>query len=464
MTTNGTIPAELQQAVQIIVNSQSALVARKELAGALGFQYSGDRDIYREAGYPQVISFERYLGKFLRQDIARRIVRTAPVSTWRQPPQILDGVDPETAQSDTPFCKAWLDLVSLESNLELTDVRPIWHYLRRVDVLSGIGRYSVLLLGVNDGRDLGQELGTAKPGRAGVMYLTPYTEQRVEIREADLVKDPMDPRFGLPNLYQVTTDTGTFAAHWTRVIHVTEDLVEGELYGEPRLKAVFNRLEDLEKVLAAAGESAWKLMYKGLVLSTKDGYAADDDAETDAKVDEYIHKLRRFVKLEGFDVDIEGGEVVDPSPLVDKYLDFVAASTQIPKRILLGSERGELASSQDEKNWDNYILDRKRNYAEPVILRPLINRFVKSGVLPAPSSGSYCCRWPSGFSLNELEEADRLDKRMSALQKAIQSRLPLRIYLSKYERWTDDEIAELEKSPEYKSALAMLDLGLANNG
>lgn len=456
---NGT-QARIETLEKIVAN-QSALLARRELAGQLGLQFSGDREIYKEAGYPTgEINYEKYYGKYLRQDIANRIVKAPVKATWRRAPELWDGETIEDARDDTPFCRQWRQVATIDQGG--LDKKSVWHYLQRADKLAGIGQFAVLLLGLDDGRELSEPLETAK----NLLYLSPYSEGEITISDAQLVTDTQSARFGLPEIYRLNLGVGVSEAsvHWTRVVHVADELLTGDIYGEPRLEAVFNRLEDLEKIMPAAAEAAWKLLYQGVVVTSRDGYSMPDGEVTTTKLDEYVHKLRRVLELEGADVQVLGGEMVDPSGLVDTILDFISATTNIPKRILLGSERGELASSQDERNWATYIMNRQTEFAEPVILRPLIDRLLFAGVLPPPASGNYLFKWPNQFELTELQQADLQDKKMAALQKAVQSGIPLEFYLRHYEQMSEDQINELLASPEYQARLAVLDMGLANNG
>lgn len=397
--------SELQNLTQLIVNRTTAglLSKRGELASGYGLQFDGDRDIYNAAGYLQEPDYEDYLRRFLRQDIAKRVIRAAPDSTWRKVPALFDGTD-DNKRNDTDFVNVWNDIVSIaEVPDELIDSKTIWHYLNRVDVLAGLGQYAVLMVGIRDGQDPTEpiERGSVSEGADGLLYLMPYGENDVTIREFD--EDPQSPRFGLPTLYAIQ-DVGN--VHWHRVIHVAEDLLTNDVEGRPRAEAMFNRLYDLEKVLPAAAEAAWKLMYKGMIITTKDGYTLSGEGVETDEIEEYIHGLTRVLELEGVDVQFEGGEVVDPSDLVDVLVTFVSIATGIPKRILMGSERGELASSQDEANWSARIGERQENYAEPIIMRPLINRLVYAGVLPQPVTNAYSLEWPSLFELNALEQAE----------------------------------------------------------
>src|SRR5678815_446086 len=86
----------------------------------------------------------------------------------------------------------------------------------------------------------------------------------------------------------------------------------------------------------------------------------------------------------------------------------IAGAKAIPKRILTGSEMGELASSQDRDNWKDQVQGRQTGYAGPYIVRPLVDRLVKYGYLPPPKEGplAYEVRWPHIETLTEKEKVD----------------------------------------------------------
>ena len=101
--------------------------------------------IYTKAlGYPKSneLTFDKYWGYFIRNGLAKRIV-TAPVThSWRLKPTI-EEVD-KNSEEESEFEEQWSELIKENS---------VYHYLVRADKLSGIGRYSVLLLGFNDGAE-----------------------------------------------------------------------------------------------------------------------------------------------------------------------------------------------------------------------------------------------------------------------------------------------------------------------
>lgn len=380
----------------------SLLMGRAALSRAISgsTQFNGLRDIYETLGYKKVIQFEDYLEKYRRQDIAGKVVDLPAQDTWRKPPIIKDGDEDTTMQNPrSPF---------LQGLQFLIQKRRMWHYLQRVDRLSGIGRYGVLLIGTSGEERLSDPLQpNSLKTPTDVIYLAAYSEKSAKITK--LVRDPHDERFGMPETYTIAFGEGMTAdtVHWSRTLHVAEDLLEDELYGRPRLEGVFNRLDDLIKQVGGGSEAAWKNMDRGLHADVKPEYEMDDTAaeQLSEEIDEYIHGLRRFIRTQGVDLQALGSDVVDPTGLFNATIALIAAATDIPQRILLGSERGELASSQDQANWAGVIASRQTQHAEPVILRPFIDRLIWAGALPKPTSGSYQVEWIPLFELNELERA-----------------------------------------------------------
>lgn len=69
----------------------------------------------------------------------------------------------------------------------------------------------------------------------------------------------------------------------------------------------------------------------------------------------------------------------------------------------MGSERGELASSQDDASWNDRLRAYQRDYITPHIIVKFIDRMIAIGVLPEPSG--YSIEWPDLDSLTDKDKA-----------------------------------------------------------
>lgn len=455
---------EVQQFVGLMTNYLKANAStyqisqsRSQLGGNL-YQYDGKRDIFKAAGYKGTLNFEDYMNFYRRNSISSRIIKAPPDATWREAPTIKDG-----GLGETLFTEQWKALVNFgQKPGMLNDQKTIWHYTHRGDILAGIGCYGALVIGVNDGKDLSEPLEDVSHRPASdLLYISSYDQANISVNEQET--SFRSRRFGLPKSYNLsvielpssetkgkTEETTDIEVHWSRVVHIAEGLLNDEIFGTPRLEAVYNLLEDLIKVTAASGESAWQLMNKGLIASIRDGYTkptGEAISATKDAMESFMNELQKVLQIQGADVTILGGEIVDPTGVIKSIISLVSAVTNIPQRILLGAEAGQLASSMDEINWANVIESRQVNFAEPIILRPLVNRFIHCGLLPPPQSGDFSFVWPSQLSLTDLEEAQLIAAQMGALAAAIgEDKLPVETFLREFLKWSDKQIERLYKA------------------
>ena len=384
----------------------SDLLSRAALAQRAGLTFGGERDLYDLFGYKNAESILPldYLAQYRRGDIAKRIVDAYPDACWRDEPQISSDED---AQADTEFEKAWKSLVK---RLKVT------HYLNRADKLARLGRFAVLVLGVKGGEGMDQPM-IKKSGPDDLIYVMPYGETSVTIES--YVNTATDPRFGKPLIYSITPSTetglGSIRVHYSRVIHIAEGLLDNDTFGTPALESIFNKLQDMLKIVGGGAEIYWRNARGGLHAGVKDDFELSE-ADREALSDEmtaFYNGLKRFIQTKGIDVTALNTQFADPSPLASLILDLVAGATGIPKRILIGSERGELASSQDESNWNNRVQERQATFCEPLILRALIERLQEFGMLPA--TDEIYIAWKPLNALSESEQAAIAQSRASAL-------------------------------------------------
>ena len=387
-----------------------SLAGRLGLAArAAGDTFDGRRNLDEALGYKKILTPVDYRYRYERGGIAGRIVDALPTATWRGDGELVEDENPNVI---TPFEDAWF---------ALTDRLHVWATLRRADILSGLGHYSVVLLGAPG--DLGIPLTAGTPEQ--LVYLTPIGEQQAGIEARDLVIDPADPRFGQPTLYrilglggdalaavaQVTTPDASRRAvdarpvHYTRILHLADETLDNGLYGSPKLRRVWNKLDDLDKVTGGGAEAFWLRAHRGLNLNLDKDVILGPEEKEDIKreVEEFEHSMRRNMRTRGVTLTELGSDVADFSNPADAILTQIAGATGIPKRILVGSEAGELASTQDRSNWRDQVTDRRHNYAGPFVVRVFVDRLIQYGFLPRPTT--YDIRWPGIQFLDEIERA-----------------------------------------------------------
>lgn len=374
----------------------SDLMERAGIASSAGLTFGGSRDLYAALGYQRILLVEDYRDRYKRNGIAARIVEAFPKATWRGGAELIENEDPEVT---TKFEQSWNDL---------NDRLHVWSILGRADILAGLGRFAVVLIGAAG--ELTEEMPTLR-GQEDILFLAPYGEDEASVDT--LVNEAEDPRFGLPLTYRIKRSGSSkhFSkqVHWTRVLHVADGMLDDRIHGTPRLERVWNWLDDLEKITGGGSEAFWLRVNRPLVFNLEKGIEIEEPEITrmEERAEELAHQLRRTMATRGFSVDALTSDVSNFNNQVGSLMSLIAGATGIPQRILMGSERGQLASAQDKRNWNERVADRRHDYADP-ILRTFVNRLIKHSALPQPEH--YEVRWPEIADLDDKERADVADK------------------------------------------------------
>ena len=392
----------------------STIVDRLNWARQAGITFAGQRDLYTAFGYSRDLSIKDFADRYDRGGIAGRIVDALPYATWRGGVELIEDHD---AKNDTPFEAAWRDFAKR---------CQVGSRLLQSDVLSRIGTFGVLLIGGEgevdtelprgDGTSkrvqfLRAFLGSGGPNArrlANNSGAVTFVDANIDSFDADI----HSPRFGEPVGYRIRTPVANNSAelnsrivHWSRVIHVAERALYDEVYGEPALMRPWNLLDDLEKVTGGGSEAYFQRVKGTRVWSLDKDIAALDDPEKTAMADQ-IEKLQHGiindVRMRGVNVQELSASVAEFGPNADAILTQIAGTTTIPKRILTGSEMGELASTQDRENWRDQVNGRRQGYAGPMILERLVDRLITYNYLPTPEK--YEAIWGSVMNLTEDEK------------------------------------------------------------
>jgi hypothetical protein len=426
----------------------------------------GLRDIDRECGHPDTIKSADYMRMYRRGDVAKRVVNLEPDECWKDYPSIYETEE----ERETPFEKA-VDKVIVQTKL--------YSYLHRLDRVSGIGRYAVMFIGLDDGEDFEtpapgyDDAGpTEVKGAAKVLYYRIFGESSAEVQAFE--SDRSNPRFGQPkyytlafedvvNEYQTALTLGK--VHWSRVVHVADNLIESELLGAPRMEDVYNRLLDLRKISGGSAEMFWKGGFPGLSFEVdpKQGeFDADQRAELREDVRLYAEGLQRYITMVGVTVKSLAPQISDPTNCTNNLLTLIAITKGIPQQSFKGSQQGQLDSPQDTITWRERIMLRKERHVTPNIIRVTIDRFIQYGVLPVPTEQldqplPYIVRWEPMAALSEAERAQVAKDLTEALARyataGAEALVPLGEWLGKFCGFTAQQVKAVENAESSRKSL-----------
>ena len=375
------------------------------------------------AGYFDEITVDEMYSAYKRYGLAKRIVNAYPEACWKAQPLVFEDPDPD---NETAFEAAWN---STNKRVKLLSA------LANADSLCGIGRYGVVLLGIDDGKELhepvdgfNEDIFSEAGGgnRHRLTFVRPISERFTRIDTLD--HDPTSQRYGLPTQYSVqlgsVTDGSKEAAdkqldyyhvHWHRILHVTDLTDETMVYSSPRLQPVFNDFLDAIKVSAGSAEAYWQGALPGLTFKLDPGYEGIDEESLKTQMSDYAENMRRYISAVGVTVNTLSPNVVDPTPHLDGKLTMISIGTGIPKRILMGTEEGKLAGEQDGNNWADRVAARRSNHVEPNILMRCIEHLQRAQILPPAEEVNV--QWESAHESSDLDKAEVALKQTEALSK-----------------------------------------------
>lgn len=405
------------------------------------------RNFNKECGYPDNLTVNDYIGMYERNEIAHRVVNLFPEDCFSMDPDIYETPD------ENNFTSFETELGNLFTNLDALG------YMHQLDRDSRKGRFGIMLLGFNDGAtdyatpvklnsgltqprisvndaQEPEEFVTNARGATKILFLRVFDESVVRIKKVETNRK--SPRYGLPIMYQVTvndiegvggseiqTDKLTsMDIHWTRVIHCAED---GEVLGRPALKAIYNRLCDLIKLLGGSAEMFWKGAFPGYsfeLMPSLGQLDADIDVDADKmrkEFEAYSNGLQRYLALTGVTAKSLAPQVASPAEHITQQLQAIAIAIGIPLRILLGSEEARLASNQDTRTWNKKVARRRTKHVTPKILRPFVDRCIQAGIVTPPNNGIYFIEWPDLNAPSIEDLADVFSKFIDGMAKYMDS-------------------------------------------
>jgi hypothetical protein len=401
------------------------------------------RDIDQECGYPTSVVVADYKTLYDRNAIASRIIDLMPEECWVESPEVIES---EQTQ-ESKFEKAWKELEKEHS---------IFNVLERLDKLSGIGRFGILLLGLNDGGQLKEEV-TSKSDMK-LIYLRTFSENAIRVKAKD--NDSTSPRYGQPAVYALKTenvegvDTGAEVdINWTRCIHVMPSEFESRVYGTPRMQSTYNNALDIKKLMGGAAEMFWKGGFPGYAFKLNPDrttpLTTDEKSDLKEEFENFSNRLQRYFAMVGVDVQSLEMQVADPASHFKTQLQMIAIALGVPYRIFMGTEEAKLASSQDVKIHNKRVKKRQISHCTVNIIRPFIDRLIEYGVL---ETEEYVVKWPDVDTIDPKDEAQIAKDRTEAMSKyftsGMQEIMGPHQYLTLELGYTSEEAEDILKEAE----------------
>lgn len=235
-----------------------------------------------------------------------------------------------------------------------------------------------------------------------LLFMRVFDESLVQIVQYEA--NVANPRFGKPIMYRITLNDprdqqsgiglpmATVRVHWSRIIHLNDSSSNpssSEIFSPPRMRPVLNNVLALRKLYGGSAEGYWKSgcmpIYSLETVPQLGGDVRVDYAQVKDQMEQMMNGLQKWGAFMGLQMKSIGPQIVDPTPQINVQLEAICIQLGCPVRVFKGSERGELASSQDDSSWNDRLRERQLNYLTPKVIVPFIDRLIQLGVLPAPT-------------------------------------------------------------------------------
>lgn len=353
------------------------------IMAALGYGMDSTRNTWAQFGYPTDITFDMYMGAYLRQPAAHALIERMLGKCWSKTPEICELRDGDESASDrqaTPWEK---EVAKLFRDKKIR----LWDCIKDTDRMNMIGRYAGLIMRIADGATLDMPAGSGK-----LVEAVPCYESQIKVTAWGT--DPNSADFGKPTMCQFRSSeqrlkNPEMAApeewaniHPSRIIFLAEGAPVGKWWeGVPFLQACYNKLIDLEKISGGSADaykknSAMKVALEyGEATSPYDAiraaYPDAKPAEVREKLDESVSKVTSgqdsVIVMQNGKANQLQAQMIDPTGSWTIAANEAAASQQIPFTILFGQQTGRLASDQDQSDFAKVASSRRADVLTPFI-------------------------------------------------------------------------------------------------
>lgn len=377
---------------------------------------------YKDFGFPEIVEFPLLYGLYERNSLAKAAVDKTTRKTWQDPPWLLekprDGSEGAT-KKETRIEKA--------IRQHFTQIR-FWTKVMEADRRSQVGRFAAVILRVADGLPTSDPLGTVSNGLEGLVDIIPAWEGQLRINEWDI--DPMSMTYGDPLMFEYNEGEIGFgssvAAQQGRsrrlTIHPSRLIIwspDGTMDGDSALKAGVNDLLTIEKIVGAGGEGFWKNAKQAPILEMDKeadiqkmakamGVPVDKIAEVmNEQAAAWQEGFDELLMLQGMTAKLPKIVLPDPEHFYMNALQSFAASFDIPLKVLVGTQTGERASSEDASQWNQTCNFRRKNTVIPNILQ-IVRKLESCRVLK--ENPEWFIDWTDLTESTMLEKIDRAGK------------------------------------------------------
>ena len=351
-----------------------------------GWWADAKHDHYADYGWPRDLTFSQLHSMYLRNGIGKAAVEKTILKTWESTPEIWESEEPKESDLEADIRQRFDDL-------------NLWRALADADRRSIVGGYAGVILRYADGQPFSTPVGRVPGGLEGIAELVPVWAGQLTVSRWH--SDQASPDYGKPAMFSfneaaIQSATGVQGQPRVHEVHPDRVLIwsaDGTVHARSGLESGYNDLIDVEKIKGAGGEGFRKNAKAAPVFELDKEARLGDmarsmgvpeteiaDAMND-QVGDWQKGFDKLLMLQGMTAKTLSITLPSPEHFFAAPVQSFAASMLIPKKILVGNQTGERASTEDAKDWARVNMSRRSNVCRPLI-RDLLRRFETVGILP----------------------------------------------------------------------------------
>lgn len=364
---------DFKQAINIAVNRKLHETRQAMIEGGLDAKRPS---AWGEFGFKGEIGFSDYFQAYDRNSLGFAAIDKRASKVWSDEPWVIEGEATDDDKETSPL-EAVIIALAKRSGL--------WAAMYKADEFRMVGGWSALILRIADGDTLDKPVTKPVTVESLVACVPVYANQIKELtHKAD----------GSVETYQYKQPATEIAGAEVKTVHADRVVIIGDpLADRPLLRAGFNDLVNIEKVVGGSGESFLKNAARAIGINyDKDvdfGEIAKMYGKTPEEMHEVLNETARDLNMsidvilatQGADVKTLSVAVADPEPTFNVAVQSFAASVDTPVKILIGNITGERASTEDLKQFNGMCQGYRVTKAAAAI-EAVINKLIKIKILP----------------------------------------------------------------------------------
>lgn len=372
-------------AMTAIINALASTARRLDVMFP-GYFDTAKHNHYKDFGWPDAVTFAQTYAMYHRNGLARSAVEKTVLKTWQDDPEIWASDKPTESPEEAEIRQRFDDL-------------QLWQALAEADRRAMVGGYAGVILRYADSQPFQAPVDRVPGGLDGLVEAIPaWGGEGAQLEVAEWETDEASPSYGKPRMFRFNeaavgrnlNQVRQFMVHPDRVLIWSRD---GTVHNRSDLEPGYNDLMDAEKVKGAGGEGFYKAARGNPVLEADKDLDVRKMAEAmgvqpaevadamNAQVEDFQKGFDKLLMVQGMTAKTLGVALPTGDTYFNAAVNSFAASMLIPVKILLGSQTGERASTEDANEWNLTNNARRVKRCKPRI-RDLLNRFERAGIIP----------------------------------------------------------------------------------